>query len=443
MGTKRMTQTVYVEGETGDYFTVAGWAMGNAAPNTKYASNVRKFALEAVINYTDETTSDPFTASFNPDSNEWQFTATGVYADKAFSSIDVSMVYDYNVNAVYFDGIQLFREGFGSRIEYDVDGNATSVEDSEGKKTTYEYDDNNNVTKMTLPTGEVYNYTYDIYHNMTSGTSSDAERYDYEYDAFGNNTGVTVTAGTQSVTSGATYTEDGNRMVSSTDSMGNTTHYNYDENTNVLNWVQYPEDTAATKTEYGYDEMFRPESVETVTNKNKEMSVGYTYENDLLTKVETPATTYNFTYGEFSLTSSVVIGNLEAENLEEGDTETENRVLATYTYTDDRNFYLKKLNYGNNGYVQYEYDDKGRILSATYEDGKTIEYTYDNSGRTATISDEASGTVSSFGYDYMDRVSVYTEENPDNKLTLSYSYYVANKKLKTLLGDGGTVLLPS
>ena len=157
LGTKRMTQTVYVEGETGDYFTVAGWAMGNAAPNTKYASNVRKFAIEAVINYTDETTSDPFTASFNPDSNEWQFTATGVYADKAFSSIDVSMVYDYNVNAVYFDGIQLFQEGFGSRMEYDEDGNATSIEDAEGKKTTYEYDDNNNVTKMTLPTGEVYN----------------------------------------------------------------------------------------------------------------------------------------------------------------------------------------------------------------------------------------------------------------------------------------------
>ena len=50
------------------------------------------------------------------------------------------------------------------------------------------------------------------------------------------------------------------------------------------------------------------------------------------------------------------------------------------------------------------------MLSATYEDGKTIEYTYDNSGRTATISDEASGTVSSFGYDYMDRVSVYTQD---------------------------------
>ena len=35
----------------------------------------------------------------------------------------------------------------------------------------------------------------------------------------------------------------------------------------------------------------------------------------------------------------------------------------------------------------------------------------------------------------MDRVSVYTEENPDNKLSLSYSYYVANKKLKTLLEE--------
>ena len=78
----------------------------------------------------------------------------------------------------------------------------------------------------------------------------------------------------------------------------------------------------------------------------------------MLTRIQTPTTQYNFTYGDFGLRSSVKVG-------------TQN--LATYSYTNDRNFYLQSLDYGNGDNVNYTYDSKGRLTSQTYEQPLTYE----------------------------------------------------------------------
>lgn len=45
--------------------------------------------------------------------------------------------------------------------------------------------------------------------------------------------------------------------------------------------------------------------------------------------------------------------------------------MVTYTYTDDVYRRLKKLDYGNDDSVEYEYDDLGRVIKETYyKDGK-------------------------------------------------------------------------
>ena len=128
----------------------------------------------------------------------------------------------------------------------------------------------------------------------------------------------------------------------------------YDLQTNVLEWVQYPEDTTDTRTEYTYDEMYRIATAAATTDTGLNMSVSYTYNNDLLTKIQTPSTTYRFTYRNFGLRSSVKAGD---------------HTLAQYSYTNDGNFYLDSLDYGNGDSVNYIYDDKGRVTEQTYEDG--------------------------------------------------------------------------
>lgn len=60
------------------------------------------------------------------------------------------------------------------------------------------------------------------------------------------------TGGTK-ITGSATYSTDGNRLISTKDALDNTTTYCYNENTNVLEWVEYPKDTEDNRTEYTYD----------------------------------------------------------------------------------------------------------------------------------------------------------------------------------------------
>ncbi len=211
------------------------------------------------------------------------------------------------------------------------------------------------------------------------------------------------------------YSSDGNRLVSTTNAMGKVTTYGYNAQTNVLDWVQYPEDTEDTRTEYTYDNMYRMATAACETDTGLELSAAYTYTDDLLTAIATPTTTYSFDYGKFGLRTGVRIGNCS---------------LATYNYTNDRNNYLSALDYGNGNSVQYEYDSKGRVTGQTYEDGDTYSYTYDNSGNLATVKDSVTGITTTYYYDLADRLMKYVESGTDYSHSVGYEYDDINNLTK-------------
>lgn len=122
---------------------------------------------------------------------------------------------------------------------------------------------------------------------------------------------------TSKITSSATYT-NGDLLSTTTDAVGKTTTYGYNAQTGVLEWVQYPEDTADTRTEYTYDNLFRMATASATTDTGLELNASYT--DDLLTNIQTPTTEYTFQYGNFGLRSSVKAGG---------------KALAHYAYTSD------------------------------------------------------------------------------------------------------------
>jgi len=409
--TRSVWQYVKTSGSAGDSYVLSGWARGDSAPLTsaETATKIRRFCLKAIFHNTDGTTTERL-VSFNPDTdsqNSWQYVAAPVIADKAYTSIQVAAVYDYNVNTVYFDGIQLYKEQFGSSYTYDSEGNVTSVQDLQGQTTQYEYDDDNNLTKVIQNDEVKVTYTYDNHHNVLTSTTQEGLAYTLGYDTFGNNTSVSVGSGDSKITTTATYTTDGNRLQKSTDALGKETTYSYDENTNVLDWVRYPEDSEATRTNYTYDNMYRMATATATTDKGANLSATYTYEDDLLTAIQTPETRYSFDYGNFSLRTGVSIGDYD---------------LATYSYTEDGRNLLSELDYGNGGMIQYSYDDKGRITQQTYEDGDTVTFAYDNSGALATVTDSATGIKTTHYYDLTDRLMKYTETGTDYSHSVGYSY---------------------
>ena len=408
-----LKQDVLVSGNANDTFVLAGWAKGDSVP----LKDDRKFCLRGVFTYTDGTTSkEEFEFSFNPDADSsvnWQYAAGMMRAKKAYTKITVYVVYDYNANTVLFDGIQLYKEEFGTELTYNEYGDVTDVEDIQGQKTEYTYDpETHDLTKITLPDGTETTYTYDAYHNVLTSTSYTGVVTTYTYDTWGNNLTVSVGSGSSKITSSAAYSADGNRLVSATDTAGKVTQYSYHQDTNVLEWVQYPEDTAATRTAYTYDEMYRLTNTQVTTDQNSTLTASYTYdeENGLLTGLTTASTTYSFTYGDFSLRSRVAIGS---------------RTLAQYTYSEQNNF-LERLDYGNGDRVQYEYDQQGRVTRQTYENGDTVTYRYDNNGALASVTDSATGRTTTYYYDFTNRLMKYVESG-DVDHSVQYTYDDQNK----------------
>ena len=421
---KYVSQTISQSGAAGDSYVLSGWAYGNSAPLSGYDTNERQFGLKVIFNNTDGSKTEAY-VSFNsdiPTGDHWQYAATPAVAEKAYSSITVQAVYSYNVNTVYFDGLQLFKESFGSSYTYDEDGNLTSVIDLQNSITDYEYT-SNNLTKILEDNKAKMRYEYDSWHNVIkavtqtkddSGNIVDGIVYEFEYDDYGNNTLVKVVNGDNTISTTATYTTDFNRMLTSTDDLANVTTYCYNENTNVLEWVQYPNDTETSRTTYTYDSMYRMATATAAVSglsSGTALTASYTYTNDLLTEIETGSTTYSFSYGDFAQRSSIQIGS---------------RTLASYTYTTDQNRYLDRLTYGNGDTVDYEYDSDGRVILETFEDGSTVSYEYDNTGALATMTDSKTGRKTTYYYDLTDRLMKYVESGTDYGHSVEYNYNTLN-----------------
>ena len=181
-----------------------------------------------------------------------------------------------------------------------------------------------------------------------------------------------------------------------------------------MEWVKYPNDTDASRTEYTYDNMYRLASAQADVG-SQTLSAAYTYADDLLTKIQTGSTTYSFSYGNFALRSAITIGD---------------RMLASYEYTNDGRNSLNKLVYGNGDMVQYTYDEQGRVTAQAYEDGDTVTYAYDNNGALATVTDSATSQTATYYYDFTDRLVRYTDNGENYTLSLAYTYDTDNQVTK-------------
>ena len=456
--TKNISQKIKVSGKKGDSFVFAGWAAGYAIPQGSVDGDTRRFAVRARFKYTDGKYSDYEYASFQPtiQDDKWQYASKAIVAKKDYTEITIGVVYHYNVNTVYFDGIQLFKEEFGTSYTYDEDGNVVSSVDLQKKNTTYEYS-NNDLTKILENGKEKVTYTYDKYHNVKTAKTEEGLLYTFTYDTYGNNISVSIGDGDTKITSKAHYHKDdnnnndaersdeGNYLEYTVDALGKITNYGYDPDTNILKWTQYPNDkhepsahesvegTNAvagadntdssavdidTCTKYTYDSMYRSALVACTTDIGANMSIAYAYENDYLKSIATPTTIYNYTYGSFGLRESVKVGTTD---------------LVSYTYSNDPNKDLEAIKYGGDdgngngkvGTVRYTYDNKGRVKTETYEDGDTIQYLYNNDGNLAKKIEYTGGQIkltTTYYYDLLDRMVKYEETGTNYSHSISYEY---------------------
>lgn len=457
---KQISQTITVSGRTGDVFSVAGWAMAHSAPVVENSN--RRFAIRARFNYTDGTT-DSTLVAFNPstgDYSTWQYVADRIVAKKAYKSITISLLYSYNVNEVYFDGIQLFKEEFGHSYVYDSNGNVTSVTDLQKKTTTYEYS-SNNLTKMTLPSGASQTYTYDNYHNVLSAISSaSGTEYTFTYGAFDLVNSVKI--GSRALIS-HTYSNDANRWLTrsdygngdyitySYDLYGRTSAIGYEDNAEAVKYTYdnngnlgiVDDNVCGRKTKYLYDFQdrlmgYEENSVDhsnivqwgyddknnlssqTQTLNGTSYTTNYSYDNDnRLKQATTGGKSANYTYDVYSRmtgitakrgSSTVVSTGITYKNPTSATTSTQVYKWTvggtTYTYTYDARGNITAISDGTNT-TSYVYDSLDQLTRENNQAaGKTWVYTYDNGGNILRKSEYAytTGTLGaaldtiSYGY---------------------------------------------
>ena len=457
---KQISQTITVSGRTGDVFSVAGWAMAHSAPAVENSN--RRFAIRARFDYTDGTT-DSTLVAFNPstgDYSTWQYVADRIVAKKAYKSITISLLYSYNVNEVYFDGIQLFKEEFGHSYVYDSNGNVTSVTDLQKKTTTYEYS-SNNLTKMTLPSGASQTYTYDKYHNVLSAISSaSGTEYTFTYGAFdlvnsvkigsralishtysddsshwltrsdyGNGDYITYSYDRYGRTSAIgyednaeavkyTYDNNGNLGIVDDNVCGRKTKYLYDFQDRLMGYEENSVDHSNT-VQWGYDDKNNLSS-QTQTLNGTSYTTNYSYDNDnRLKQATTGGKSANYTYDVYSRmtgitakrgSSTVVSTGITYKNPTSATTSTQVYKWTvggtTYIYTYDARGNITAISDGTNT-TSYVYDSLDQLTRENNQAaGKTWVYTYDNGGNILRKSEYAytTGTLGaaldtiSYGY---------------------------------------------
>lgn len=224
--------------------------------------------------------------------------------------------------------------------------------------------------------------------NEETSEEETTEEDDFSYtetkDNYGNVLTATTTKGNLSQTVGYTYTDDGNYLLTETDSNGKTVRYNYDTTTGLL---QSFVNAAGDATTYSYDPLRELTSayldVTTLTDED-DLSAQYSYEFGRLTGLDFGDYSYTFTYD--------VWGNVLTVSMND-------RLLITYNYGNyGYDGTVESLTYGNGKSVFYTYTNLGQVATVAYDSTSNLrfQYAYDSNGALTTVTDVVSGQVTTY-----------------------------------------------
>ena len=440
-------QTIVVNDNISDSFILSGWGKATSAQtltseqeNTASSDNHNivnktgtRFMLKATVKYEDKKTStgEPRTnrtytveIPFNDQYTGWQFVSKPIIVktDDDFevtkiNTITIAAVYANNLNTAYFDNIALVRDVAYS-YTYDSNGNVISTQALKEQKSKLEYNKSNDLITQNNASG--YNYSYEYYddHNLKSSTSESGIKTFITYDENGNaiNTKISGTTDPDNIASptndviysSATYSENGQYIISLTDSRGKVTTRNINETTGVLNSTT---DANGNTVSYEYDDRYR------VTRMySGATDIIYEYMNGSLSKIKTKATNFSDTdyeeyvntYDAFGNKISVSVGNI---------------TLSTNHFAPN-NGKLTSSTYGNGVTVNYFYDHLDRVVKKCYNNNENTAflYLYNGLGALSSVTDTATQEKISYVYDTVGRPSETRTEKGDNIFRVLYGY---------------------
>lgn len=288
-------------------------------------------------------------------------------------------------------------DGSETTYEYDALGNLITETDPLGNKTEYAYTPESLLEKVTYANGSQLSLTYDLAGNIVSETDAEGYTKRYHYDAVNRLIGVTDELGHKT-----SYTYDPTDNIAQVrDALGHITAYTYDTNGNLTSET----DALGNTVRYQYTPEGWLEKV--IKADGKEITFEYDKTGNLLTQHAGDEYTISSGYNE--------LGQVTTVSSETGTIE--------YQY-DDRGYLISVKNV-NGQTVSYTYDQYGNKESMTYPDGRTVWYTYDAMNRLVSVTD-LDGEITRYTYDAAGR-RIKTE---NSTLTTIYEYDIVSNLIR-------------
>ena len=384
-----IVQTVPVNLPYTETYVLSGWAKADALPNNQPQLPKKKiFTLKAELYYTDGTYDEyflPFSAEID---NEWQFASMVLVPkqQKTVTKILVLCCYFQNTGTALFDNISLLREP-AQTMKYNDNGYLMSVV-SPGTGSDASTYSGGNLIETVTPGNGTFTFSYDAYHNLTQASNGSITQKN-TYDTMGNakNTVLSGTGTTETITTSATYTTDGNHMSVYTDMLGSKAYTAYTNDFNKMYGIPssaWNHNNIQTVFSYYKDGRKDYQYLRDKDTLAEIIRLTYTYDTSkrLISIARTGASatqTYSLTYNDFDQVLTTSVGD---------------RTLSTNTYNTAG--VVTRQKWGNGDYVDYTYDALGRVKSTVTESGKDVVYAYNADGQPASTTLD-----STLRYDYL------------------------------------------
>ncbi len=303
--------------------------------------------------------------------------------------------------------------GNETAFDYDETGNQILIKDAKGEDTTFEYDALNRRTKTIFADGTFIQTDYDSLGRRIREIDQEGKVTEFKYDCLGRLTTVIDALAQETI---YRYDEVGNR-IEQEDANNHVTGFEYDE---------LGRETRRTLPDGIFESKeYDPAGNLKIWTKFDGNQVTFDYDvNHRLTRRGFPDTSFvAFTY----------------TNTGQRESTTDSRGVTSYTY--DERDRLQSLAYPDGRRLDYVFDANGNRTSLKATIGPTILetiYTYDDASRLDTVADPNNGT---YDFDW-DRNGNRSSLSQPNGTATSYSYDTLNR-LTNLTTNGPTGVIQS
>ena len=390
-------QTIPVVGDKGDVYTFGGWI------KKFYATSPRDYDIKAQFYNGSSPVGDEVNIVLRPGNNSWIYMISKITAESPYTSLRLTLCYNYGFNEVNFDDIQVYRDNVETSYNYNNNGDLSGIiETSENNSII----DDSNIE--TPESGETENsetiipISYDSHGRIVKTEDKSKTKSHLQYDEYSNPIAEYVTDGNLKIQKHSEFSANGNIKTAEWNEVGAKTTYNVDENFNLTNSVMNAANVTTTQT-YDYYKRLQSTSV-TVTGLSSGTTLTTNYTYDVENRLKS-INNYNINYDTFGRLNNIKVGSTS---------------LMTYNYNTFANGgNLSNTIFANGQKYVYNYDDKGRLKSITDGTKEIYKNIYGPDGK-----------VNMLQYDYSNYNNSnkpyikYTTDSNGNDVVKTYDNYM-------------------